>query len=113
MEKKDTAKKAAPKWGTAEWIRAYRFSKMDRKRRARVKKAISGEDFDDLFASGRPHVCCLAKAVDGVMERYGIKLAKKDAEKVSRAFDAIADFEVGLYDEAVGKALARAWKVEM
>lgn len=111
MEKKDTAKKAAPKWGTAEWIRTYRFSTMDRKRRARVRKAIGEREWEELLDG--PHTCCLTMKLDKVIDAFGIKLGKKNMQTLERALVTVSAFEKAIYDEAVAFMLAKAWKVEM
>lgn len=111
MEKKDTAKKAAPKWGTAEWIRTYRFSKMDRKRRARAKKAV-GPEFMKEFTEG-PHTCCLLVKIDKLMTKYGVRLAKSDMAKFEKALVAVSDYEAAVYDEMFGRKLAQVWGLEM
>lgn len=107
--KKDNAAKAAPKWGTAEWIKTYRFSTMDRKRRARVRKAIGEKEWEELVSG--PHACCLMTKLDKILDTFGIELGKKNMQALERALVTVSEFEKAIYDEAIASMLARAWKL--
>ena len=107
--KKDDAAKAAPKWGTAEWIKTYRFSTMDRKRRARVKKAIGEEAWKEIVEG--PHTCCLLTKLEKVMDGNNVVLAKKDQQAFEKALCTVAKYETVVYDAAIASKLAAAWKL--
>lgn len=99
--------KVAPKWGTKEWIAAYPYSKMDRKRRARAKKAV-GPEFMKEFTEG-PHTCCLLDKLDKLMNKYGVELAKSDMARFEKALIAVSAYEAAVYDEVFGRKLAQVW----
>lgn len=108
MKNKSKNKKAA-QWGTPEWILAYPFSKMDRKRRARAIKAVGPEVMEDLRRG--PHTCCLCERICEVLNKYSIKLSKAELARLTKTIGAMADLEVGIYDGVFGAALAKAWKL--
>jgi hypothetical protein len=108
----ETKKEAnAPKWGTKEWIVAYPWSQMDRKRRSRVMKAIGEEAWKDITEG--PHTCCLLMKFEEVMNGNNIVLAKKDQQAFEKALCTVSKYEVAIYDELIGKKLAAAWKLSM
>ena len=109
MEAKKEAN--APKWGTEEWIAAYPYSKMDRKRRARACKAV-GPEFMAEFKEG-PHTCCLLARLDKLMNKYGVELAKSDMAKFEKALIAVSGYEAAVYDEVFGRKLAQVWGLAM
>lgn len=108
----ETKKKSnAPKWGTKEWLGAYPWSQMDRKRRARVRKAI-GEDAWKEIAEW-PHTCCLLTKLEKVMDGNNVVLAEKDYQAFKKALCTVSKYEVAIYDEVISRKLAAAWKLEM
>lgn len=109
METKKTT--AAPKWGTKEWLAAYPWSQMDRKRRARVRKAIGEEAWKEI-AEG-PRTCCLLTKLEKVMDGNNVVLAKKDQQAFEKALCTVAKYEAAIYDEVIASKLAAAWKPEI
>lgn len=108
----DAKKEAsAPKWGTKEWLAAYPYSTMDRKRRARAKKAV-GPEFMKEFTEG-PRTCCLLVKLDGLMTKYGVGLAKADQAKFEKALAAVSDYETVVYDAVFASKLAQVWGLEI
>lgn len=103
--------KAAPKWGTKEWLAAYPYSRMDRKRRARAKKAV-GPEFMKEFTEG-PRTCCLLVKLDRLMTKYGVGLAKSDRAKFEKALIAVSDYEAVVYDAVFASKLAQVWGLEI
>lgn len=108
---KNDSKKTAPKWGTKEWLVAYPWSQMDRKRRARVKKAIGEEAWKEI-AEG-PHTCCLLTKLEKVMDGNSVVLAKKDRQALEKALCTVSKYEMAIYDAAIASKLAAAWKLEI
>jgi len=104
---KEQKTKTAPKWGTKEWLAAYPYSKMDRKRRARARKAV-GPEFMEEFTEG-PHTCCLLVKIDKLMTKYGVRLAKSDMARFEKALATVSDYEAAVYDEVFGRKLAQVW----
>ena len=108
----ETKKEAtAPKWGTKEWLVAYPWSQMDRKRRARVRKAIGEEAWKEI-AEG-PHTCCLLTKLEKVMDGNNVVLAKKDQQAFEKALCTVSRYEAVVYDAAIASKLAAAWKLEI
>ena len=103
--------KTTPKWGTKEWLAAYPYSKMDRKRRARAKKAV-GSEFMEEFMEG-PRTYCLLVKLDKLMTKYGVGLAKADWAKFEKALVAVSDYEVAVYDAVFASKLAQVWGLEI
>lgn len=104
MTDKKTAEKAtAPKWGTKEWIAAYPWSKMDRKRKQRVMAALPKEVADLLVqdVGNVPFLHALACRVAYPCKQPALKVAKLLA-----TIDANA---VKLVDVVVASALEGAW----
>lgn len=108
---KEQKTKTAPKWGTKEWLAAYPYSKMDRKRRARARKAV-GPEFMEEFMEG-PRTCCLLDKLDKLMTKYGVRLAKSDMARFEKALAAVSDYETAVYDEVFGRKLAQVWGLEV
>jgi hypothetical protein len=109
MEAKKEAN--APKWGTKEWLAAYPYSTMDRKRRARAKKAV-GPEFMEEFTEG-PRTCCLLDKLDKLMTKYGVGFAKADRAKFEKALVAVSDYEAVVYDAVFAAKLAQVWGLEV
>ena len=106
----ETKKEAnTPKWGTKEWLVAYPWSQMDRKRHARVRKAI-GEDAWREIAEG-PHMCDLRTKLEDVMGGNNVVLAKKDQQAFEKALCTVSKYEVAIYDAVIASKLAKAWKL--
>ena len=114
MKKADTtapcaANHTAPKWGTLEWNMAYPYSRMDRKRRRRAEKAVDQEALKALKEG--PHTCCLSRKMYATAKAYGVNLAKKDAERLVKAFETVSGYENAIYDCAFADLLGKAWKI--
>ena len=62
-------KTEAPKWGTKEWIAAYPWSKMDRKRRRRVL-AVLPREFSELVAQDAGQIFADRRGDAGPMEPF-------------------------------------------
>lgn len=99
----------APRWGTKEWIAAYPWSRMDRKRRRRAERVVGKELVDDLRAG--PFTCCILTRMEHVMEKYGAKVPKPKGaqQRLERALVEVSRFERDLYDAAFAAALAGKW----
>ena len=108
---KEQKTKTTPKWGTKEWLAAYPYSKMDRKRRARARKAV-GPEFMEEFTEG-PHTCCLLVKIDKLMTKYGVRLAKSDMARFEKALAAVSDYEAVVYDAVFASKLAQVWGLEI
>lgn len=106
MKKEPTSKNAA-KWGTIQWIKTYRYSTMDRKRRRRAEKAVGPEVMAGL--SEGPHTCCLGARLCEVVKKYKLTLGAKNAAKLNAALGTVSAFENAIYDEAFGLELKKAW----
>lgn len=104
------ANHTAPKWGTLDWIMAYPHSRMDRKRRRRAEKAVDQEALKALKEG--PHACCLSRKMYATAKAYGVGLAKKDTERLVKAFETVAGYEDAIYDCAFADLLGKAWKVD-
>lgn len=106
---KDTKKKGTPaKWGTIDWVKENRYSKVDRKRRARMRKAIGEEAWEKTLCGG-VHTCCLTRKLDRIIDEFGLELGKKNLQTLEKALLTVSEFERDIYDEAIGVLLARAW----
>ena len=105
--KKQEEKGAPAKWGTLDWIKEHKYSSMDRKRRARVRKAIGEEAWQKLIDG--PYTCCLATKLDKVIDEFDLELGKKNERELGNALRTVSEFEAAIYDEAIGVLLARAW----
>ena len=101
--------KTAPKWGTVEWIVAYPYSKMDRKRRLRAEKAVDQVALKALKEG--PHTCCLFSKLDKIMDEYEVKLAKSDMKRFERALLTVSSYENAVYDCAFAELLFKAWNL--
>lgn len=110
MEGSKTEAKAAPKWGTLEWIMAHPYSRMDRKRRRRAEKAVDQEALKALKEG--PHTCCLSRKMYDTAKAYGVILTKKDAERLVKAFEAVSGYEDAIYDCVFADLLGKAWKID-
>ena len=105
MEKTDKkpAEKTTPKWGTREWIAAYPWSRMDRKRRRRVIAALPKERGDLLaqYAGKVPYLhACVANTPFG---------SRKDAERVCRMLNLADSTAAKVMDAVVAAWLTEAW----
>lgn len=108
MEKTDkkTAEKAtAPKWGTKEWIAAYPWSRMDRKRKRRVL-AVLPKETSELLAQDVGYVPYLHALATGV------ESAKPAASRVVKLLNAIDTSAVKVIDVVVASALEGVWAKE-
>ena len=105
--KRNKETKNRARWGTIDWIKENRYSSMDRKRRARVRKAI-GEDAWKAVVDG-PHVCCVVDRLEKLITVFGLELGKKNERELGNALRTVSEFEWAMLDEAVGVLLARAW----
>lgn len=101
--------KTAPKWGTVEWIIAYPYSKMDRKRRLRAEKAVDQAALKALKEG--PHTCCLSRKMYDTAKAYGVNLTKKDAERLVKALETVSSYENAIYDCAFAELLSKAWNL--
>lgn len=105
MEKTDKkpVEKAAPKWGTREWIAAYPWSRMDRKRRRRVIAALPKERGDLLAQDVRKvpylHACT-------AITRFS---SKKGAERVRKTLDLVDSTAAKIMNAIVAAWLMEAW----
>lgn len=102
--------KTAPKWGTVEWIIAYPYSKMDRKRRLRAEKAVDQAALKALKEG--PHTCCLLSKLDKVMDEYKVTFAKSDMKRFEGALLTVSSYETAVYDCAFAELLSKAWNLE-
>lgn len=107
----ETKKANAPKWGTKEWLVAYPWSQIDRRRRARVRKAI-GDDAWREIAEG-PHMFRLKAKLETVMDGNNVVFAKKDRQAFEKALHTLSNYETVIYDAAIASKLAVAWKLEL
>lgn len=103
METANTKKTEAPKWGTKEWIAAYPWSKMDRKRRRRVL-AVLPREFSELVAQDVGRVPFLNAVVTRVSFRN-----KQTADRVAKLMSTIDTSAVKVLDYAVAAALELVW----
>ena len=103
-------RRTAPKWGTLEWITAYPYSRMDRKRRRRAEKAVDQEALKALEEG--PYTCCLSRKMRYTAKAYGVNLAKKDAERLVKALATVSSYENAIYDCAFAALLGKAWKID-
>lgn len=106
---KKTAKKA-PKWGTEEWITAYPWSKMDKDRRRRVRKAL---DMKENPIEGQV-VDFVAETVRGVVNSLkvrGIEVPVKDIEKVKAAVETLNVFFICGVNTLIATDLASKWQL--
>lgn len=99
----------AAKWGSANWIRMYPWSRMDRKRRARAERAVGEETVKDLKAG--PFARCLTARLGQVMDRYGVPISKPAQRKLEKMLLDLSAIERAIYDAAFGSALAKKWGV--
>lgn len=109
-EKKENQVAKAPKWGTQEWVTAYPWSKMDKDRRRRVRKALGDIDIT-APTGGTAH-----DYVDSLLE--GLKAAKvvvatSVIKDVYKAADKVDNFMVCVRDVLVAAALYRCWGLPM
>lgn len=100
--------KNAPKWGTSEWIDTYPWSKMDKDRRRRVRKALG--------MKGNPLEILLVNAVaEGVrrsvkrLKARGIDVPVKDIEKVKASVEKFNEFATKAANTIVAVDLASKW----
>lgn len=105
MEKTDKkpVEKTSPKWGTKEWIAAYPWSRMDRKRRHRVAAALPVERGSLLarYTGKIPYLhTCVTDAPFG---------SRKDAERVCRMLDLADSTAAKVMDAVVAAWLTEAW----
>lgn len=107
MTDKNTAEKAtAPKWGTKEWIAAYPWSRMDRKRKRRVL-AVLPKETSELLAQDVGYVPYLHALAAGV------EFAKPAASsRVVKLLNAIDTNAVKVIDVVVAGALEGVWTKE-
>lgn len=105
---KTTAVKNAPKWGTPEWLDAYPWSKMDKDRRRRVRKALGMND--------NPLEILLVEAVaEGVrrsvkrLKARGIDVPVNEIEKVKAAVEKFNEFATKAANTIVAVDLASKW----
>lgn len=103
MKTANTKKTEAPKWGTKEWIAAYPWSKMDRKRRRRVL-AVLPREFSELVAQDVGRVPFLNAVVTRVSFRN-----KQTADRVAKLMNTIDTSAVKVLDYAVAAALELVW----
>lgn len=105
MEKTDKkpVEKTAPKWGTKEWIAAYPWSRMDRKRKRRVIAALPKER-GDLLAQDAGKVPFLHACVAGTLFE-----SKKTADRVCRLMNTIDVSAVEVLDAVAATWLMEAW----
>lgn len=105
MEKTDKkpVEKTAPKWGTKEWIAAYPWSRMDRKRRRRVIAALPKER-GDLLAQDAGKVPFLHACMANTLFE-----SKKTIERVCKLLDTIDASAVKVLDAVVAAWLTEAW----
>ena len=104
---KKTAKKA-PKWGTEEWITSYPWSKMDKDRRRRVRKAL---DMKENPMEGQV-VDFVAETVRGVVSSLkvrGIEVPVKDIEMAKAAVETLNVFFLRGVDTLIATDLASKW----
>ena len=95
----ETKKEAtSPKRGTKEWLVAYPWPQMDRKRRARVKKATGEEAWKEI-AEG-PHTCCLLTKLEKVMDGNDVVLDKNDQQEFEKALRTVSKYETVVYGAA-------------
>lgn len=104
-----TKGKDAAKWGSANWIATYPWSRMDRKRRARAERAVGEETVKDLKAG--PFTCCLMTRLEQVMDKYGVPISKPAQRKLEKLLLDLSAIERAIYDAAFGSALAKKWGV--
>lgn len=95
------SKKPAPKWGTAEWIKAHPWSGMDCRRRRRVKAILPPElvELLDIDVGRVPFLHAAAKTI-------GDRGARTQALEALARADQCGRFIV---DCAVASALAEVW----
>lgn len=105
---KNTKKSAPAKWGTIDWIKENKFSQADRKRRARMRKAIGEEAWEKTLCGG-VHTDCLTRKLGRIIDEFGLDLGGKNLRTLKTALLTVSEFEKGIYDEAIGVLLARAW----
>lgn len=105
---KNTKKSAPAKWGTIDWIKENKYSRTDRKRRARMRKAIGEEAWEETLCGG-VHAGCLARKLDRIICEFGLELGGKNLQVLEKALLTVSEFERDIYDEAIGVLLARAW----
>lgn len=110
MSKTKKTVTAAPKWGTEAWINAYPWSKMDKDRRRRVKKALGMDD--------NPLEALLVEAVaEGVrhsvkrLKERGIDVPSDEIEKVKAAVEGFKQFAAKALNTIVAADLARKWNI--
>ena len=109
MERKHKCKNAAA-WGSAQWVATYRWSEMDRKRRARAEKVVAAafpEQFRRLKEA--PRVCCACTALAKSMGDVGIVLPKKLQAIKDRSYGTAHSIETAIRDEVFGRLLLAAW----
>ena len=103
MTTEKKTEQAAPKWGTKEWIAAYPWSKMDRKRRRRVIAALPKER-GDLLAQDAGKVPFLHACMANTLFE-----SKKAIEHVCKLLDTIDASAVKVLDAVVAAWLTEAW----
>lgn len=103
MATEKKTEQVAPKWGTKEWIAAYPWSQMDRKRRRRVI-AVLPKERGDLLAQDVGKVSylhdCMANTLFG---------SKKDIERVCKLLDLADSTAVKVMDAVVAAWLTETW----
>ena len=103
MATEKKTEQATPKWGTKEWVAAYPWSQMDRKRWRRVIAALPKERGDLLAqdAGKVPYLhACMANTLFG---------SKKDIERACRMLDLADSAAVKVMDAVVAAWLTEAW----
>ena len=108
----DIVKKTAPKWGTTEWILAYPWTQMDRKRRQRVRKLLAMPG-DPVVLDCALSIKSLVKdSLDELKVRGNIQVSAKDIAKVVTATEVIQDFFAKYVNTVIACDLAKKWKVK-
>lgn len=104
---KKTAKKA-PKWGTEEWITAYPWSKMDKDRRRRVRKAL-GLNGNPEILEVVDRLAKLVKCTVGALSERCYDMSVADVEELKTAVERLNAFANRSVNTLVACELARKW----
>lgn len=109
MAKKQSKSPNASQWGSLQWLEAYRYSDMDKRRKARAEAAV-GDKFMKSFKKG-PDSVQLMEKLDSMMTTHGVKLTEADMKRFAGALAVVRDYEIAIYDAVFASALGKVWHV--
>lgn len=105
---KTTAVKKAPKWGTPGWIDAYPWSKMDKDRRRRVRKAL-GMNENPMEGQVVDLVAATVRCIVRRLRARGVEVPANDIEKAKAAVETLNVFFLRGVNTLIATDLASKW----